>query len=82
MLIFFAETFSEVSNSWWLDVFCVSEIISNVILSENYKYWFLSFGFYIYWKNIKWRLSIYIWLKLKFSIIEENVRIRLVFLSK
>ena len=65
-----------------LDVWCVSEIISNVTLSENYKYWFLSFGFYINWKNIKWRLSTYIWLKLKFSIIKEIVRIRLVFLSK
>ena len=62
-------------------VLCV-RIISNVILLENYKYGFLSFGFYINWKNLKWRLSTYIWLKLKFSIIEEIVRIRLVFLSK
>ena len=60
-------------------VLCV-RIILNVILLENYKYWFLSFGFYINWKNIKWRLSTYIWLKLKFSSIEEIVRITLVFL--
>ena len=62
-------------------VLCV-RILPKVILLENYKYWFLSFGFYINWKNLKWRLSTYIWLKLKFSIIEEIVRIRLVFMSK
>ena len=61
-----------------LTVLCV-RIISNVILLENYKYWFLSFGFYINWKKIKWRLSTYIWLKLKFSIIKEIARIALIF---
>ena len=39
-------------------VLCV-RILSKVILLENYKYWFLSFGFYIHWNNLKWRLKCY-----------------------
>ena len=49
---------------YWLDDFLLSDIISNFISLLNYKYRFMSFNFYIAWKNLIWRLPTYLLLKL------------------
>ena len=41
------------SDLQWLNMFCVSEIISNLIFSENYKYRFILFDLYISFERVK-----------------------------
>ena len=70
---------NESCDLYWLDVLCVSEIISNLILSKNYTYWFISFDFHIIWKSKKWGLSTYISLILEVSNIGKIVGFRFFF---